>query len=770
MRHRSFRRDLTMNTFIRIVSFSALVGAPLALGAQEIIELEKFVVTSQKRTQEIKDVPIAVTAYNGEFLNRLGVGSFKDLAPYVPGLFIQEQSPNNPGINVRGVTTDSGDPRQETRVSIFQDGVSISRSRGSVSELFDMERVEVLKGPQGTLFGRGAQIGALSLIQNKARNENSGQLTAGFGNNGKIEAAGTYNAVLAPNTLFGRVAFSYVDREGSIENVADGSDLNGKNTLGIRTSLRWQPTPATTADFILNYQRDQPPGTAFKSGTFAPRGGDTRPFNTAELNRGSELGIDRTVVGLTAIVTHDLNDAFTLTSISGYRDFDSFEAFDADGTRLAILEFAEDYQGEQLSQELRISYDTGGRFTGFAGLSYFDEEGSARVPFYTDERQLAAFLLRNNGVPVFNADGRPYTNLTTNPLTGGTLRPYNREEYTQYGATVAYDLFADGTYDLTDRLELSAGLRATFEDVTSGYRVVNALTPAGFPTGAANFPNTLFAPTNGLIEANRDYQAWVARLVARYKISDNISAFASAARGRRPDTLLISFVGGRYIPVELNEEIVWNYELGIKGSVLNNRFNWSASVYRYDYQNFQSTAVNPNPPPLTVTVDAGNATGEGFEFAFQSVLSRQFTAFASFGYTDATFDDVNDAGQRQQLAGNTFRLTSRQTSALGFTYTAAMGEAGQFQLTPSYQYKSKHYFDDNNANAGGILSQDGYGLLSLRATYVPAGDRWAITAYVDNLLDKEYIIDAGNTGGAFGIPTFIAGDPRLYGVRATYRF
>ena len=759
-----------MNTLIRIVSFSALVGAPLALGAQEVIELEKFVVTSQKRTQEIKDVPIAVTAYNGEFLNRLGVGSFKDLAPYVPGLFIQEQSPNNPGINVRGVTTDSGDPRQETRVSIFQDGVSISRSRGSVAELFDLERVEVLKGPQGTLFGRGAQIGALSLIQNKARNENSGQLTAGFGNNGKIEAAGTYNAVLAPNTLFGRVAFSYVDREGSIENVADGSDLNGKNTLGIRTSLRWQPTPATTADFILNYQRDQPPGTAFKSGTYAPRGGDTRPFNTAELNRGSELGIDRTVVGLTAIVTHDLNDAFTLTSISGYRDFDSFEAFDADGTRLAILEFAEDYQGEQLSQELRISYDTGGRFTGFAGLSYFDEEGSARVPFCTDERQLAAFLLRNNGVPVFNADGTPFTGLTTNPLTGGTLRPYNREEYTQYGATVAYDLFADGTYNLTDRLELSAGLRATFEDVTSGYQVVNALTPAGFPTGAANFPNTLFAPTNGLIQANRDYQAWVARLVTRYKITDNVSAFASAARGRRPDTLLISFVGGRYIPVELNEEIVWSYELGIKGSVLNNRFNWSASIYRYDYQNFQSSAVNPNPPPLTVTVDAGNATGEGFEFAFQSVLSRQFTAFASFGYTDATFDDVNDAGQRQQLAGNTFRLTSRQTSALGFTYTAALAEAGQFQLTPSYQYKSKHYFDDNNANAGGILSQDGYGLLSFRATYAPAGNRWEITAYVDNLLDEEYIIDAGNTGGAFGIPTFIAGDPRLYGVRGTYRF
>ena len=269
-----------MRKITTLLSLSIIAASPFTLRGDEVVALEKFVVTSQKRTEEIKDVPISVTAYKGEFLNRLGIGSFKDLAPYVPGLFIQEQSPNNPGINVRGVTTDSGNPSQETRVSIFQDGVSISRSRGSVVELFDLERVEVLKGPQGTLFGRGAQIGAISIIQNKAQNGTLGQFTAGFGNFGKIEASGTYNTVLAPNQLFARVAFSYVDREGSIENVADGSDLNGKNTLGVRTSLRWQPSTATTADFIINYQRDQPPGTAFKSGTFAPRGGNTRAFDT----------------------------------------------------------------------------------------------------------------------------------------------------------------------------------------------------------------------------------------------------------------------------------------------------------------------------------------------------------------------------------------------------------------------------------------------------------------------------------------------------------
>ena len=761
------RAPLVLTALFTLSPLGAAVPPP---AGTEVVALDKFEVTSQKRTEAIENVPIAVTAYTGTFLQGMGVGSFKDLAPFVPGLFIQEQSPNNPGINVRGVTTDSGDPRQETRVSIFQDGVSISRSRGSVVELFDLERVEVLKGPQGTLFGRGAQIGAISIIQNKAQNTNAGQLTAGFGNYGRVEAAGTFNTVLQPNQVFARVAFTYVDRDGSIRNVADGSDLNGKNTLAVRTSLRWQPTPATTADLILNYQRDQPPGTSFKSGTFAPRGGDTRPFGTAELNRGSELRIDRTVAGVTAIVTHDFDDAFTLTSITGYRDFDSFEAFDADGTRLNILEFAEDYQGDQFSQELRLSYDAGGRFRGFAGLSFFDERGSARVPFYTDERQFAAFLLRGNGVPVFLPDGSPNTRLAVNPLTGGPLRPYNREEYTQTGATEAYDVFVDGTFNLTPQLEISAGLRATFEDVTSGYQVVNALTPAGFPTAAANFPNALFAPTNGLVEASRDYRSWVSRLVGRYKFSPGLSAFASAARGRRPDTLLISFVGGRYVPVELQEEIVWSYEVGLKGALLGRRVTWSASVFRYDYQNFQSTAVNPNPPPLTTTVDAGNATGKGFEATLQGALTPNLSPFATFGYTDATFDAVNDRGQRQQLAGNTFRLTSRRTYSLGATLSLPWAGAGTFRLTPSYQYKSKHFFDDNNANAGGLLRQDGYGLLALRIAFVSADQRWEVTGYADNLRDQQYIIDAGNTGGAFGIPTFVAGDPRTYGVRLTRRF
>src|SRR5258706_1624266 len=158
-----------------------LALVPAVFAADEIIQLDRLNVTAQKRIQSISDVPVPITAYTGAFLERAGISEYKDFAPLVPGLFIQEQSPNNPGINMRGITTDNSDPRSETRISIFQDGVSISRSRASVVELFDLERIEVLKGPQGTLFGRGAEIGAISIIQNKAKKESSGALTVGFG-------------------------------------------------------------------------------------------------------------------------------------------------------------------------------------------------------------------------------------------------------------------------------------------------------------------------------------------------------------------------------------------------------------------------------------------------------------------------------------------------------------------------------------------------------------------------------------------------------------
>lgn len=393
--YKSISKSITITTTETILNFNL---------KEPSFQLDGLVVTAQKREQLNKDVPIAITSYGSEFINNQGTFEYDSFSDYVPGLQIQIQSVNNPGVVVRGITSDSGDSRVEPRVSVFQDGVSISKSRGSVVELFDIERVEVLKGPpQGTLFGRGAQIGAMHIIQNKAKNETSASLKTGIGNYNQFLVNGYVNTPLVKDKLFARVAAIYNRRDGYIENLS-GGDLNGKETLALRGSLKYMISDNTTFDLIANWQQDTPPGTSFKSETFAPLGGDLSPNSFADLERGKELGLDRTVYGFTGILKSSLNDNWDVTSISAYRKFNSDEAFDADGTAAPVLFFKEVAEGEQFSQEVRFNFDNDDKLSGFVGVNFFYENGSQAVPFEVNEQSYLALLVATdalvvNGVP-----------------------------------------------------------------------------------------------------------------------------------------------------------------------------------------------------------------------------------------------------------------------------------------------------------------------------------------------------------------------------------
>jgi len=769
---------------------AALSSGLLAAPAQALdapTELDAIVVTAQKREQQVQEVPISITAYSGDFLQRLGVDGFEQLGHYVPGLQTQVQSPNNPGFVIRGITSDSGDATSEPRVSVFQDGVSISRSRGSVVELFDMERVEVLRGPQGTLFGRGAQIGAVHLIQNKARDVVEGGFRAGFGNLGETYFTGHANAPLIDDTLYGRIAVFHQQRDGSVDNLS-GGDLNGRDTQAVRGALRWDLGDNGILDLIVNHQRDTPPGTAFRSGNIPPRQGSTAFFDApADVNRGEALGLDRTVNSATLLGEFRLGDTWTLSSTTGWREFDSTEEFDADGSQANLLEFAEIAEGRQFSQEIRFNYDAGGHFRGFAGASWFDESGSQRVPFQTDERSLYALLSpiisgAAGGllpvVPLLNADGTPNTSLSVINVHPALqqmlglpallpLKASHTEEYANFGDVRALEVFADGTWSLTDRFDLTLGLRYTREDIESGYEAMFHGTPSvlglflpSFPNSVA-FPNALFLPTARL-QSSDTFSSVVGRAVAGYRFSDDVNGYASVARGRRPNLLQFNDNAME----EVDAEIVWSYEVGLKGSANNGRFIYDLSAYYYDYSNFQAQIENPNAPPFYVTANGGNAHAAGFEASLMQRFSDHVTGFLNVGWIDATFNAVDDQGNPQALAGNRFRLSPEHTVALGLDWRIPTAGGHEVYVRPNYSWRSQVYFEDDNT-AG--IEQDAYGLLNLNAGIRLAGG-WDLQAYVQNLADKEYLIDAGNTGSQFGIPTYVPGSPRLYGVRIGYAF
>ncbi|MFN7781825.1 MAG: TonB-dependent receptor [Lysobacterales bacterium] len=741
-------------------------------------ELDRIVVTAQKREQQVQEVPIAITALSGEFLDRLNISGFADINGYVPGLQTQVQSPNNPGFVIRGITSDSGDSQIEPRVSVFQDGVSISRSRGAVVEFFDLERIEVLRGPQGTLFGRGAQIGAVHLIQNKARKESSAHVRFGLGNLDAMSLEGHANTPIS-DTLSARVAVFHEQRDGFIENLS-GGDLNGRDTSALRLSFGLDLGERSRMDLIFNHQTDSPPGTAFRSNVIPTREGSTELFRSAaDLNRGEALGLDRHVNGVTLLGDFALTDSYSLSSITGWRDFDSREEFDADGSQINVLEFAEDAEGRQFSQELRFNYDAGGRFRGFGGLSWFDERGSQRVPFATDERSFYALLSpvlnRATGgqlpvVPLLNPDGTPNTRNVPPGLPGLApglpafiaLKPLHREEYANFGAVEALEFFADGTWRFSDALELTLGLRGTREKVDNGYEALYFGQPSALgqllPSPAAPaFPNVLFRPTQGVIRGSEEYDSMVGRAVLAWRVSDTLNTYASVARGRRPDVLQVNGGGVQEVPAE----IVLSYEVGAKGELAEGRFLYDIAVFHYDYSDFQAQVQNPNAPPFFITTNAGNASAQGLELSFSQRISDSFGGFLNIGWIDASFDNTDDAGRPQALAGNRFRLTPEYTAALGLDWRVDLADGASVYVRPSYSWRSQVFFED--ANQPGI-EQGAYGLFNLSAGW-RFNPHLELQVYGQNLADEEYLIDAGNTGALFGIPSFVPGTPRTYGLR-----
>lgn len=766
-------------------ALAALVYAAPALAQSESEAAPRaetrdvITVTTQFRAQSLADVPVNVTAFDAELIDRLDIRNLEDLALFTPGLVIQEQSPNNTGYSLRGITTDSGAANAEARVAMFQDGLSITRSRGSYVELFDIERLEVAKGPQPTLFGRGALIGGINIIQNKAVPLDSGSLFAGYGNFNQREFGGHVNRDLGAGYAF-RLAGVLRARDGRIENRGDGDDLQGRHTAAVRAVFSGAPTETFSFHVIANWQEDSGPGTSFKSGVLAAPGLDTSPYTAADLRvipgflGGRQLGLDRTVRGITVLTELDLTDALHLSTITGYRDYDSLEVFDPIGAGLNFVNFAEDASGRQTSHEMRLTFDDGGPLTAFGGFTYFYEANTQRVPGIYNEATTQAFFVSigafGNPASVAGALGLPVSAITDlrNPfpfsiaaLAGGMgfvpLRPNYTEESANAGRTEAVDVFADVSFEVTDRLTLTAGVRYTDEDkIASGY--------GGTSMGPnrVTFGPTLILPAtpNGAtVQSTASFDAWTWRFVAAYELNDRINTWASFARGRRPDVIALDTGSPTFFSIA-PAEIVESLEAGAFISL--DRGNLSGSIFRSQYEDFQSSIFDPTSGTFAPT-NAGNATQYGLELQGDFSLNDRADLFFTYAYNLATFDSTSN-GQPQALAGNRFRYSPEHAVSLGARFSVAEGSWGELSFLPSYSWQSHFYFDNDNTEFVGVR-QDSYGLLRARLRYETADRNRFAEIFGANLTDEQYLIDAGNTGGAFGLPTFIAGAPRTFGVR-----
>jgi outer membrane receptor protein involved in Fe transport len=800
--------------------------------------LDEIIVTAQFRPQDPIDVPITLSAFNGEDLDRIGVQDFEELARLVPGLQVANESPITPGFVIRGISSAQGPAYNEPRVSVFQDGVSISKARGSFVELFDVERVEVAKGPQTTLYGRSALIGAINIIQNKADPEEIAMAVGGeIGNLDYRLVDAMVNVPLGEDAAL-RVAGRLRHRDGSEENLLGGRDFNSIRTEAVRAAARFAPGERLTLDIIGNYQHDDPGGTAFVSMVRSqtdPLTGQVlaplSPFNGAALGSvpslegGKPLGYDREVYGVSGLAEYRLTDALTLNSVTAWRRYEALEILDADGTSLPILSAADDGKGRQFSQEMRLLWEAGDRISAFVGASYFYERASQRVPVVFDERLLLAQLANtmNGGIParpasdpapidllrLAGASGVPLSTAQALAISGN-LKTEHHETTSNFSRTRAYDVFADATFRPVEQIELSAGIRYTHDSkrtaisaavlngrsVLGGFiaalslpaaqrtALLTALSAPGAATipPSATFPVPLFGlagqPTtnNGDIAVARlDDDGITFRATARYAPDEDTSVYAGYARGRRPQELSArtpTTPGGPGRFEHLLAEEVDSFELGAKAALLDGALFVDGAVFHYRYRNFQTTE---QVGILFVTTNAGRARSTGFEGQVRWAPDDRFELFGSYAYNHSRF-------RSGVLRGNRFARSPDHSLAAGALLRLPLGE-GAVTFTPVVTYQSKTYFGSDNDRpelqqppnalvADNVQDefQKGYSLVNARLGYSGPDDRWRIEAFVENLLDKEYLRSAGNTGDALGLPTAVPGAPRTYGVSARASF
>ncbi len=794
--------------------------------------LGEVIVTTQKKAQSSLEIPVAVSAVTGATMEKLNLRQMDEVVQFTPGVQIQLQSPNTPGYVVRGVTSDDGASYAQPRVSVFMDGVSTSRSHASAVELFDLERMEVTKGPQGTLFGRGAEIGAISIIRHKPVDALSGELSLNYGTYNQRQASGFLNTPILSGKLANRIAFSYDAHDGFIRNLAGGR-LNGKSAIALRNSTKWWANDNTQFCLTLDYQHDNYPGTSFHSidGAY----GNTDPNSPANLEAGKALGIKRNVGGATLNADHRINPRWTFNSITGFRAFNSNEHFDADGTYLPLLLCQEKAEGTQFSQEFRFNYDNHERFSAFVGASYFYENSSQEVnatanlqylyPVYIQKSlksQLSSQVdnvkaLLSQGLPeaqqaivenaltalmqkwfpdtpAVDADGKPAQTTTTPDIYGDlkgafaqlgmdldqtlaalgdqgktilatlqgisakALDTHYSENGKNYGTNQAAEIYADGTYKITPHFNLTVGLRGTYEHQKTGY---------SSSTVPSLFGAVLYKPTdNGAkVTASDNYLSWVGRVALNYMIGRN-NIYASVSRGRRPGVLYFNNDPKDF--ETLKPEVIYSYEAGVKGSVMDGWLSYDVCAYYYDWYNYQTSVFNAEKSKYEYD-DAGRAHSFGVEASLSYSPCSWLNIFGNWSYIDGKFNDTDENGKAQRYAGHRFRLTPKNSFAAGIDVSVPVGNNGTVYFRPTYSWKSKVFFEESNEPE---LTQKAYGLLNVNAGYrfKPGKVYYEIGAFGKNVLDQKYVVDAGNSGRQIGFPTYVGGMRAMVGVMVKVGF
>jgi len=726
-----------------------------ALPAEEDPSGVDIVVTAQRRAERVQDIPVAISAFGGDQLARSGVISVESIAPRVPSFYFGSFGATRPQLYIRGIGTRSFDPGSESSVGVFQDEVYLGRSSGSFGSLKDVERIEVLRGPQGTLYGRNTIGGAINVITKGPTPDFEATAEAGISNYDGWEVfAAAGGPINAAKTLMFRVAGWHTQRDGYVTNLTTGNTFQGVDNSGARVRLAFEPSDRFRIDLTGEYIHDGDRGGfgginqgTGRSVTGAPPNPSAvffaaparLPLQKLPLSLTAgflnfDPTLDRNSYSGIARIEGDLGFA-TLTSVSSYRKLDVRDSRDLDGSSLDTISQVGIENSEQYTQEIRLTSDPngpasfGGALDWIVGGFYYNDTSRRQDIFTLGIDSAVRAAAGTTATDIVNAD-------------------YKIESFAFFGqATLHF-----GNFDLT--------LGGRYTEDKKSILFVDTTTDAA-PIIAAGFTTTQQAK----------YTSFDPRAVLTYKFSDDVNVYASYSTGFKSG-------GFQYAPFNLAAantvfapEDIKTYEVGLKSEFLDRRVRLNVAGFHYDYKNLQVSRIIDTPSgPQTLISNAASSKVNGAEVELLMRPSDDIDVSVTYGYLDATYDDyVFNLGQNLTFTGTTLVRAPEHTVNVGAEWRIPVGD-GRVTLRADYALLDTFFHEPGEGNpvfgSGIPLTREAsYGLLDLRASYEFSNFR--LTAYATNVFEQEY----RRTVNALGATIVgFAGQPRIYGLRATFDY
>lgn len=753
-----------MNSHIRsvlIASVALSALAPMApLAAQTAATLanesEEIIVSARRRDERLIDVPVAVSAYGQADLERLQAIDLAGIQGTAPNLNIVQGrgSATSANIFIRGIGQPDALQTFDPAVGVYVDGVYLSRIQGALLSLGDVERIEVLRGPQGTLYGKNTIGGAISIISRKPDLNNvTGNASALYGSYNQILLNGYVSAPLVADKLALSIAAQWDKRDGLVTDPRTDRRYNDRDSLTARAILRAQPSERLEVLVSGDYTRQR---NALTLGyATAPLGGirpiPANPYGVYDFKASTSFTgdegqrLDHWGASLTA--NYDLSDSVTLTSITAYRKLRPDLFIDIDATEAELGDVFVGINQQQFSQELQLKWDTE-RFSGVFGLYYLDETIRSHQEAYADD------LL-----------GLPFTRLID-----------DRQKTRSYAA------FGQATYDFTENFSVTAGLRYTREDRDYTRLTTVATSPvfqAFFPP--FSFPSSLPAPFND--DGRASFDAWTPTLTLSYKPTTDTLVYASASRGFKSGGFngrangvadLTQVVDGQsQIVTQFRPETVWTYETGAKGSFMGGRVRLSANAFYSDYNDFQAR-VGGGALGVFPVLNAGKLRIWGVETEAAVRPTDNWNVRVSAGYLNAKYREFNDGRRAPAFScnptGNAITcdpaFAPPLTLTVGSDYTIPLGSVGGLTFGGDGRFVDAHFLSvDNRQN----LRESGYWVANAYVQFnATAG--WYLRGGVKNLSNTLYRTDGQEFSAVGNIQTIYFGDPRTFNATVGFRF